>query len=114
MVDLADEKQERYDEFLRPRPSQTLQKDTNLTKVLKAAKSSQKDRSDNLYQHIIDVVDTLALNCPDRAIQRFEEVSYLLKNKDRHALADFVRVAESKDHAIHDEQVADGTKDLIE
>lgn len=83
-----------------------------MTKVLKEAKPA-KNSAQNLYQHIIDVVDTLALNCPDRAIQRFEEVSYLLKNKDRHALAEFVRVAETKDYATHDASVADGTQDLI-
>ena len=68
----------------------------------------------NLHEHIVEVVDRIVMSCPDKAIECFEEVSYLIKNKDTLALEDFVKVNESRKHCIPDQQIAEGTKDHIE
>jgi len=46
-------------------------------------------------------------------MQRFEEVSYLIKHKDTRALENFVKVAESREYCIANEDVAKGTQEHI-
>jgi hypothetical protein len=52
--------------------------------VLADAKS--KKYLGNLYEHITEVINHIVKYCPDKSIERFEEISYLLKNKDTVAI----------------------------
>jgi hypothetical protein len=62
----------------------------------------------------VQVVDRIVQSCPDRAIERFEEISYLIRNKDTHALEEFVRVADERSYSRHDADIAEGTRQGIE
>ena len=63
----------------------------------------------NIYDHVVEVVDRIVQSCPDRAIERFEEISYLIRNKDTHALEEFVRCSDDRSYARHDPEMAEGT-----
>jgi hypothetical protein len=52
--------------------------------VLQDAKS--KKFMGNLYEHVMDVINHIVKYSPEKAIERFEEISYLLKNKDTLAI----------------------------
>lgn len=52
-------------------------------------------------------------SCPDKAIERFEEISYLIKNEDELSLEEFVRCHEDRRYAKHCDQVAAGTNEAI-
>ena len=67
----------------------------------------------NLYDHIVEAVDRIVMSCPDKAIECFEEVSYLIKSKDRLKLEEYIKVNEKKNYAVHCDQTAAGTKDSI-
>ena len=58
-------------------------------------------------------MDRLVASCPDRALERFEEVSYLIKKKDTLALEDFVKLHEPRDYCVANEEVAKGTQEHI-
>ena len=59
-------------------------------------------------------MNRLVASCPDRALERFEEVSYLIKNKDTLALEEFVKVSESRAYCVANEEVAKGTQAHID
>ena len=80
--------------------------------MLKEATASNS--KSNLYDHIVEVLNRLVASCPDKALERFEEVSYLIKNKDTLALEEFVKVCESRDYCIANEEVAKGTQAHID
>lgn len=71
-----------------------------------------KNAQSNLYDHVVDCIDMLAVHYPDQALAKFEEVSYLLKRADKD-INEFLRLAESSDHAKHDDQLAASTADFI-
>jgi len=54
-----------------------------------------------LYDHIVEVIDRLVISCPDKAIECFEEVSYLIKSGDKVKLEEFIKINEKKDYAVH-------------
>ena len=60
------------------------------------------------------MLNRLVASCPDKALERFEEISYLIKNKDTLALEEFVKVCESRDYCIANEEVAKGTQAHID
>lgn len=68
----------------------------------------------NLYEHIVDVVNHIVKCCPDKALERFEEISYLLKKKDTIAIEEFLKVHVSNRHCRHDPARAEATKAVIE
>jgi len=49
-------------------------------------------------------------SCPDRAIERFEEISYLIRNSDTLNLEDFVRCCDERGYAKHCADMAEGTQ----
>ena len=71
-------------EFLDPLPGQAIKQHQKLQKVLQEAKS--KKFMGNLYEHVLDVINHIVKYTPEKAIERFEEISYLLKNKDTVAI----------------------------
>jgi len=62
---------------------------------------------------VVEVIDKIVQYCPDKAIERFEEISYLIKQGDSVKLEEFIKTQETKDYAVHDDAVAAGTKDTI-
>ena len=95
---------------LEPLPNQVLKARQDLTKVLKA----KTDNKANLYDHIVKVVDRIVHSCPDRALERFEEISYLIKNADVLKLEEFVRCDVQTNYARHSDDTRDGTQESLE
>lgn len=95
--------------ILEPLPSQVIKARQDLSKVLKAKVESRT----SLYDHIIKVVDRIVQSCPDRALERFEEISYLIKNSDCHKLEDFVKCSDERDYSRNCKDISDGTQEPL-
>ena len=81
-------------------PAVATQQDLNkkfgdLKKILKEIKS--KDGID-LFTHLQSVFKKLILHYPDQALEKLEEVSYLLKHNDVHKLEDFLKVSDFRNY----------------
>ena len=85
--------------ILEPLPHQVLKAREDLTKVLSTKMGSSPS---SIYDHIVKVVDRICASCPDQAIERFEEISYLIKNGDEIEISEFVRCKEERKYAQHD------------
>jgi hypothetical protein len=55
----------------------------------------------NLYEHVIDVMDFLVIHYPDEALEKFEEVSYLIKKGDNAKLEQFLCTEDKRNYAQH-------------
>ena len=73
-------------------PSETSAEIKNAsTKLMSVLESSRLTSSNkNLYEHCVAVVDFLVRNYPRDAIEKFEEVSYLIKQGDKQKLEAFL------------------------
>lgn len=100
------------EQILEPLPSQVIKARQDLTKVLQAKTGASGNAS--IYEHIIQVIDRIVQSCPDQAIERFEEISFLIKNSDEVNMEEFVRCHEDRRYAKHCGQTAEGTKAAIE
>jgi hypothetical protein len=60
----------------------------------------------NLYEHITEVISHIVQCCPDQALERFEEISYLLKHKDTIAIENYLKMHESNRHCTHSDERA--------
>ena len=49
----------------------------------------------DLYQHLVEVVNHIVMHCPDKGLDQFEEISYLLKHSDTINMEHFLRIAET-------------------
>lgn len=76
--------------------------------------AAKLDGKTSIYDHVVKVVDRIVQSCPDRAIERFEEISYLIKNSDTLKIDDFVRCQENRQYAKYCADMAEGTKEGIE
>jgi hypothetical protein len=56
--------------------SQQIKQFDSLRDTLKNAKHSS---GHDLYQHLVEVMNHIVTYCPDNGIDKFEEISYLLK-----------------------------------
>lgn len=54
------------------------------------AKKSQSDKNKNLYDHLSKVLDHIILHCPNNALNKVEEISYLLKHNDKISIEKFL------------------------
>lgn len=66
----------------------------NLKTLLKNAKSTS---GTDLYQHLTEVFNKLILHYPTDALAKFEEVSYLCKNKSLN-LDEFLKIDDTKNY----------------
>ncbi len=107
MVETVAKKQE---EFLEPKPEQVIKARADLSKVLQAKLNNKP----SIYEHIVKVIDKIVSTCPDQAIERFEEISYLIKNGDMLRLEDFVKCSEERLYARHCDEISASSKDGIE
>jgi len=53
----------------------------------------------NLHKHINDMMNHIVVHCPRDALDKLEEISYLIKNGDYIAIEDFLKMNESKLYA---------------
>ena len=86
MVEAVAKKQD----FVEPRANQVLKARQDLRQVLQKKLEGQT----SIYEHVVKVVDRIVQSCPDRAIERFEEISYLIKNSGSLNVEDFVRCSD--------------------
>lgn len=106
MVETVAKKQD----FLEPKSNQVLKARQNLREVLQ----KKLEGNMSIYDHVVKVVDRIVQSCPDSAIERFEEISYLIKSSDSLNLEDFVRCSDQRDYSKHCAVTSNGTKDAIE
>lgn len=66
-----------------------------LQAVLKDIKNT---KGIDLYSHIQEVFKQLILHYPDQALEKLEEVSYLLKHKDTIKMEDFLKVSDMRNY----------------
>ena len=105
MVEAVAKKQD----FVEPRANQVLKARQDLRQVLQKKLEGQT----SIYEHVVKVVDRIVQSCPDRAIERFEEISYLIKNSGSLNVEDFVRCSDEREYSRHCDSMAEGTKDDI-
>jgi hypothetical protein len=98
------------EQILEPLASQVIKARQDLTKVLQA----KVNGNPSIYEHIVKVIDRIVQSCPDRAIERFEEISYLIKNSGEVCLEEFVRCSDERRYARHCDQTAAGTSEALE
>lgn len=67
----------------------------NLKTLLKNAKSTS---GSDLHQHLTEVFNKLILHYPSDALEKFEEVSYLCKNKSLN-LDEFLKIDDTKNYS---------------
>ena len=82
----------------------------DLDKVLKKKLSGEQ----NIYDHVVQVIDRIVRSCPDKAVERFEEISYLVKQHNQSRLESFVRCFDKRDYACHCKDMAQSTEASIE
>lgn len=71
----------------------------NLRNILKNAKHSS---GQDLYTHLVDTMNHIVTHCPDQGLEKFEEVSYLLKLQREGkvaSLSDFLRISEERTYS---------------
>ena len=61
--------------------------------TLRAIKST---KGDDLLTHLQNVFKVLILHYPDQALEKLEEVSYLLKHADTHKIESFLKVSDTR------------------
>ena len=71
--------------------NQLLQEYDDLKKILKSSDGRE------LYSHLIECFNNLILYYPDDALDKFEEVSYLLKDEDKTKMRKFLNLDNKKD-----------------
>merc|ERR1740117_2674116 len=96
-----------------PSSSQVLRAHENIIMLLKEPnKTTQGPRS--LYDHLSDTLNHLVMYYPDEALQRLEEVSYLLKKSDTVAIEEFLRISDQRCYATPSKSVAKATSKAID
>ena len=71
----------------------------NLRNILKNARHSS---GLDLYQHLVDVMNHIVSHCPENGIDKFEEISYLLKLQREGkitSLSEFLKIAEDRSYS---------------
>ena len=71
----------------------------NLRTLLRNAKSQS---GVDLYQHLVDVMNHIVLHCPDEGLEKFEEISYLIKHKDSIDMNEFLKITGDLNYARPD------------
>ena len=80
---------------------------------LSKLKSSYDPKVD-LYAHIEQVMDHIVVHCPDEALGKIEEISYLLKKQDTIALEEFLKVNDHKNYSKpSDAQTKEATEEYL-
>lgn len=80
------------------------QAQAKLMKILDASRFATSSKT--LFEHVVAVVDFLVRNYPNQAIEKFEEVSYLIKHGDKEKLKQFLLTQDCRDYARPDKVLA--------
>jgi radial spoke head protein 4A len=64
-----------------------------------STKCAQDNSNKNLWDHLTRVMDHIVFHCPSEALNKLEEISYLLKHEDTHKLEEFLKTNEEKLYA---------------
>ena len=93
--------------------AQSLKEFDDLRTHLEKCKT-EKDANVDLYNHVCQVMSHIVMHCPDQALNKLEEVSYLLKHKNTKNLEEFLKVNAIKDYAKpSDESTKESTTESI-
>ncbi len=79
--------------------SQQIKQFDSLRDILKNAKHSS---GQDLYQHLVDVMNHIVTHCPDNGIDKFEEISFLLKQQRDgkiQSISEFLRVTDERPYS---------------
>lgn len=68
---------------------------------LKVYLSMQKcqNEDNNLYNHISEIMNHIIIHCPDEALNKIEEISFLLKNSDQFTIQEFLLTNKIKNYS---------------
>jgi hypothetical protein len=62
----------------------------------------------------VDVMNHIVIHCPEEGLEKFEEISYLLKHKDKHDLNEFLKVTEGgQTYSSHNEEIKELTHKFL-
>ena len=53
----------------------------------------------SLQNHMIKVLEHIVVHCPQDALNKFEEISYLIKNQDTLAIEDWLKVNDNREYS---------------
>ena len=94
-------------------PSNTSAKLKEFDSLRTLLKSAKDPAGQDLHNHLIEIINHLVIHSPHKALDEFEEVSYLLKNKDKIDMKQFLNIEEDHPYARHSDDIAELTKDFI-
>ena len=57
--------------------------------ILRNAKGS---KGEDLYSHLVEIIDHIVTHCPDDGLDKLEEISYLLKHKEDINMEDYLNL----------------------
>jgi len=63
--------------------------------------AEEKEDKKNLYEHVLEVMSFITVHYPSQALEKFEEISSLIKLGDKTKILDFLKREEKKDYARH-------------
>jgi hypothetical protein len=93
-------------------PGQLIKEQDKLRNLLES--NRHVTSSKNLYEHVIDVMDFLVVNYPFEALEKFEEVSYLIKQGSIEKLEKFLCTEDRRNYAKHCDESAKVTGQYID
>ena len=93
-------------------PGQLIKEQEKLKNLLESSRHASSSK--NLYEHVIDVMDFLVVNYPFEALEKFEEVSYLIKQGSIEKLEKFLCTEDRRNYARHCDAQAKATSKYIE
>lgn len=83
----------------------------NLRTLLRNAKSNA---GTDLYQHLVDIMNHIVLHSPDEGLEKFEEISYLIKNKESIDMNEFLKITGDVNYAKPDADLRELTIKYIQ
>ena len=49
-------------------------------------RNSKFGDENNLYEHVVEVINHIIIHCPEEALNKFEEISFLLKRENNNSI----------------------------
>ena len=67
-----------------------------------------------MYEHLNETLSLLCMFYPDEALQRLEEVSYLVKNKDTKNIDEFLKLHDKRCYSAPNKAVAKASNKAVD
>ena len=77
-------------------------------------RNAKNNSGTDLYQHLVDVMNHIVLHCPDDGLEKFEEISYLIKHKDSIDMNEFLKITGDVNYAKPDVDMRELTMKYIQ